>query len=244
MRKKYVLGNWKMNHGVNEIKEYFDNFTYESNSAYVGVCPQTLHLEMAENLSGPNIKIGAQNCAYENSGAFTGEASPVALKELGVDFTLVGHSERRQFFGETNESCLKRIEKAHENKLLTVYCIGESLEEFEAGKTLDVLTEQLKTGLFPILDKVLGNIVIAYEPVWAIGTGKTATVEIITEVSAGIRKILGTHSEPATGISLLYGGSVKPANSEEIAGIADVDGVLVGGASLKVEDFEGIAKAF
>ncbi len=244
MRKKYVLGNWKMNHGTNEIKEYFDAFTYESESAFVGVCPQTLHLEMAENLSEGNLKIGAQNCAYENSGAYTGEASPVALKELGIDFTLVGHSERRQYFGETNETCLRRIKKACENGLLTILCIGESLEQFEAGKTLEVLTEQLKTGLFPILDNVIGNIVVAYEPVWAIGTGKTATPEIIAEVLAGIRKILGSHSEAATGISLLYGGSVKPANVTEIAEIADVDGVLVGGASLKTEDFTEIAKAF
>lgn len=243
MRKKYVLGNWKMNHGLSEIKSYFENFTYQSESAYVGVCPQTLHLENAKTLS-QNLKIGSQNCAYETSGAYTGEVSPIALKELNVDFTLVGHSERRQYFGETNATCLKRIEKAHESNLLTVYCIGESLEEFESGKTLEVLTEQLKSGLFPILDKVINNIVIAYEPVWAIGTGKTATVEIISNVSSGIREILAAQSQAASELSLLYGGSVKPANAGEIAAIADVDGVLVGGASLKAEDFTEIAKAF
>ncbi len=237
--KKYCLGNWKMNQSLDEVKSFCKEFQHESNELYVGVAPQAVHIPyLIDNCS---MNIGSQNCSEHIKGAFTGELGPSFLKELGVSFSLIGHSERRSLFKETTHTCIKKIENAHLNDLLAVYCIGETLQEFEAAKTKDVL----KTQLLPLLDNDFSNnkekIVIAYEPVWAIGTGKVPTLEIISEVTSFIHETCLQHKQD---YSVLYGGSVKPTNVKDISQIDTVQGVLVGGASLKADSFMSLCSAF
>lgn len=224
---KLLVANWKMNQDVQSIKSFLETF----NEKYTGkrqawIAPQAIHLPLGLNLSN-KISWGAQNASYENSGAFTGETSPQALKELGVEFVIIGHSERRSLFHESDDLLNKKTKTALENGLKVIFCIGETLDEREAGHTFAVIEKQLKAGLN---DLDLTNVVLAYEPVWAIGTGKTASPQEAQEVHAFIRSII-----PATPI--LYGGSVKPDNVENLLGQKDIDGALVGGASLKVSDF-------
>jgi triosephosphate isomerase len=198
-----------------------------------------------DEAAGSNIAVGAQNVHWESSGAFTGEVCAEMLLELGVEYVVIGHSERRQYFGETDQTVNKRLHAALAAGLKPVVCVGETLEQREAGRTEQVVGEQLDGGLADLTPSQLAKVILAYEPVWAIGTGKTATPEMAQEVHAFIRKRLCglADSQTAEGIRIQYGGSVKPGNAAELLGQPDIDGALVGGASLKADDFAGILEA-
>lgn len=247
MRKKLLLGNWKMNKTVAEAKEFAlasrEIALYAAeHDILVGVAPTYLSLAaMKENSRG--FIVAAQNCHFETSGAFTGEVSIPMLKELGIDWVIVGHSERRMYDNETSEKCCKKIHALLENDMIPVYCVGETLSEFEAGKTKEVVERQIRKGLADLCPKCVRKVVIAYEPVWSIGTGKNASTEIAEDVCAFIRGIVremyaGADEE----IMILYGGSVKPENVKGYLRQEDVDGALVGGASLKIDSFTAMVK--
>ena len=243
MRKPIIAGNWKMNKTpaqgvalVNELKPLVANADCD-----VVVCvPATDIYAVGEALKGSNIKLGAENVHWAESGAFTGEISADMLLELGVEYVIIGHSERRQYFGETDETVNKRTLTALAKGLTPIVCVGETLEEREGGKTEEVLKVQLTDGLGGIED--LTKIVIAYEPVWAIGTGKTATSEQANETIGFIRKTLGELfcAKCADAVRIQYGGSMKPGNAKELMAMSEIDGGLIGGAALKAEDFAGI----
>lgn len=248
MRKKLLLGNWKMNKTVLEAKSFAKLTTpivkmASSAGILVGVAPTYLSLDAVKSNSSGLI-VAAQNCHYEDHGAFTGEVSIPMLKELGIDWVIIGHSERRQYDNETDEKCNKKIQKLLANNMTVVYCVGETLKEFEEGLTKEVVERQLRVGLKDLNSEQLRNVVVAYEPVWSIGTGKNASEEIAEDVCAFVRNIVksmyGTVSEE---LLVLYGGSVKPENIAGYLSQADVDGALVGGASLKIESFEAMVKA-
>ncbi len=247
MRKPFIAGNWKLNKNIAETKELANSLKTKLagvSDVEIAVCPVYTSIAAAvEVLKGSNIGVGGQDLYWEKSGAFTGEISGPMLKDAGCAYVIIGHSERRQFFGETNETVNKKIYAAYDAGLTPIVCIGETLSEREANKTFTVLEQQLKEGL-----KGLGvahkSMVIAYEPVWAIGTGKTATKEQAQEAHAFVRKVLGQilGKEIADGIRIQYGGSVKPDNVAEIMAQPDVDGALVGGAALNADSFEKIVK--
>lgn len=248
MRKKYILANWKMNQNLNDIETFFNELTndYDSNSVYAGISPQSLHLEKLVKLSENHgkINIGSQNTSSEKSGAYTGEISPIAVKEMGINFTLIGHSERRAIFGEQDVILNKKTLLALQTNLKVIFCVGETLEEREAGSLESVLRTQLSIGLKDIPADQKENIVIAYEPVWAIGTGKVAGPTEAQEAHALIRVILKEADIlPSQDVSILYGGSVKPSNVEGLLSENDIDGALVGGASLKASDFNQLILA-
>lgn len=224
---KLLVANWKMNQNVKEIKDFLAVFNEKySNKREAWIAPQAIHLPLGMSLS-TKVRWGAQNTATEDAGAFTGEISPKSLKDLGAHFTIIGHSERRTLFAETDQVLNKKTIKAIENGLKVIFCIGETLAERESNKTFDIIRKQLELGL---KDVKLSEVILAYEPVWAIGTGKTATPEQAQEVHAFIRSVV-------PGTPILYGGSVKPDNVEKLLGQKDIDGALVGGASLKAADF-------
>jgi len=243
MRKAIIAGNWKMNKTpsegvklVEELKPLVANADCE-----VVVCvPATNIYAVGEAIKGSNIKLGAENVHWAESGAFTGEISADMLLELGVEYVIIGHSERRQYFGETDETVNKRTLTALKKGLTPIVCVGETLEEREGNKTEEVLKVQLTEGLKGIED--LTKIVIAYEPVWAIGTGKTATSEQANETIGFIRKTLGELfcEKCAAQVQIQYGGSMKPGNAKELMAMEEIDGGLIGGAALKAEDFAGI----
>ncbi len=243
MRRPIIAGNWKMNKTpaqgvqlVNELKPLVANADCD-----VVVCvPATDIYAVGEALKGSNIALGAENVHWAESGAFTGEISADMLLELGVKYVIIGHSERRQYFGETDETVNKRTLTALAKGLTPIVCVGETLEEREGGKTEEVLKVQLTDGLKGIED--LTKIVIAYEPVWAIGTGKTATSEQANETIGFIRKTLGELfcEKCADAVRIQYGGSMKPGNAKELMAMSEIDGGLIGGAALKAEDFAGI----
>ncbi len=247
MRTPLVAGNWKMFKTVSETKEYLKKFlelVKDVEDREVMIAPPFTSLQAAsEELKGTRVKLGAQNVHWEAEGAFTGEVSPKMLRELGVEYVIVGHSERRHIFGETNELIKKRLKGAISFGLKPVLCVGETLEEREAGRTEEVLKVQLEILKHFSLDE-LRDLVIAYEPVWAIGTGKTATPAQAQEAQAFIRSFLRDlfDEEFARRVRILYGGSVKPENASELMSQPDVDGVLVGGASLDPEKFSKIVK--
>lgn len=234
-RETFIIGNWKMNQDLREIESFFNETKSLKSDAHAWIAPQTMHISKSIELKSNAFKIGAQNCAHEDSGAFTGENSPKNLKELGAEFVIIGHSERRSLYGEKDELLYKKTLKALENGLNVVFCIGETLEQRESGKVEEVLSEQLLNGLKDInSDKVI----IAYEPVWAIGTGVTASPEQAGEAHQFIRKFIKENlSLNAEKTPLLYGGSVKPSNIKELLQIEDIDGGLVGGASLKASSY-------
>ena len=245
MRKPIIAGNWKMNKTIKEGLEFIDGVKGKTEGdVEVLICaPFTLLKDLKEATKGTNIKIGAQNMHFENSGAFTGEVAPGNLVELGMDHVIIGHSERREYFNETDETCNKKVLKAIEVGINPILCCGETLEEREAGKTIEKVKGQIVNGLKDVKPKDLEKIVIAYEPIWAIGTGKTATAEQANEVIAEIRNVVREmFGELADKVRIQYGGSVKPANVAEIMGQSDIDGALVGGASLKPADFLGLLK--
>jgi triosephosphate isomerase len=249
MRKPFIAANWKLNNTVAESLKFVAAFTSDLKSATgvdVAIAPPyTALYSMGVALADTGFKLAAQNIFWEDSGAFTGEVAGPMLADVGCHYAIIGHSERRQFFGETDETVNLRIRAALRNKLAPILCVGESLAEREAGKTWDVIHTQLKGGLREIDVANIADFVIAYEPVWAIGTGKTATSEQAQEVHGLIRNYLreiygGGVADTAR---LLYGGSVKPSNSRELLSNEDIDGALVGGASLKADQFAAIVRS-
>jgi len=243
MRKMFIAGNWKMNNTLTETVEFLKKFrelVKGNEKVEYGIAPAFVCLPVAkEMVKGTNIKILAQNMFYEDKGAYTAEISPLMLKDLDIDYVIIGHSERRQYFGETDETVNKRVKKALEHDIKVIMCIGESLKEREQGITNIVLEKQLKGGLEGITAEQMKNIVVAYEPVWAIGTGKTAKAQEAQDACLFIRKTISRmiDKETAENVRIQYGGSVKPANTEELMGQSDIDGALVGGASLKADMF-------
>ena len=241
MRKPIIAGNWKMHKTiaealefVNEVKDRVNNDKVEA----VICAPFTLLKDLKQATKGTNIKIGAQNKHFEEKGAFTGEISPLMLKELDMDYVVIGHSERRQYFNETDETVNKKVLKALEVGIDPILCVGETLEEREAGNTKDVCKVQVEKALENVSKEDLAKVVIAYEPVWAIGTGKTATSEDANDVIAYIREVVANlYGELANEVRIQYGGSVKPSNVAEIMNQSDIDGALVGGASLEANDY-------
>ena len=250
MRKKIVAGNWKMNtlpqEGVALAKGVAAGKGEVCDSVNFIVCPPFTHLQsVVETLKGTNIAVGAQDCATETKGAYTGEVSAEMIAALGCEYVILGHSERRQYYGETSETLNKKMARAYENNLIPIYCVGENLEEREANRHFEVCKQQLEEVVFNLTEEQFAKLVIAYEPVWAIGTGKTATAEQAEEIHAYIRKVLRSKfGAAAEECAILYGGSCKPSNAGEIFSKENVDGGLIGGAALKAEDFLGIGKAF
>lgn len=250
MRRQIVAGNWKMNttpeQGVELVKDILKNMGHSCDSASYIVCPPYTHLsEVAKIARGTAIQVGAQNCAQEAKGAYTGEVSAEMIASLGVRYVILGHSERRQYYGETSATLNQRMAQAYANDLVPIYCVGETLEERESGKLWDVVKAQIEEVVFNLSDDQFRRVIIAYEPVWAIGTGKVATADQAQEMHAFIRKTLASKfSDAAAKTPILYGGSVKPDNAAEIFAKEDVDGGLIGGASLKADDFLGIGKGF
>ena len=210
------------------------------------ICPPFTHLQsVVETLKGTNIAVGAQDCATETKGAYTGEVSAEMIAALGCEYVILGHSERRQYYGETSETLNKKMARAYENNLIPIYCVGENLEEREANRHFEVCKQQLEEVVFNLTEEQFAKLVIAYEPVWAIGTGKTATADQAEEIHAYIREVLRSKfGAAAEECAILYGGSCKPSNAGEIFSKENVDGGLIGGAALKAEDFLGIGKAF
>ncbi|MCH5331155.1 MAG: triose-phosphate isomerase [Alistipes sp.] len=250
MRKKIVAGNWKMNtlpaEGVELAKGVAAGRSSVASSVNLIVCPPFTHLsEVAAALKGSNVELGAQNCAAEAKGAYTGEVAASMIAALGCKYVILGHSERRQYYGETSQTLNAKMEQAYANNLTPIYCVGENLDEREAGKHFDVVKSQIEEVVFNLTEEQFANLVIAYEPVWAIGTGKTATAEQAQEIHAYIREVLRSKFGAAAELCpILYGGSCKPSNAAEIFAKADVDGGLIGGAALKADDFLAIGKGF
>lgn len=248
LRPVVIAGNWKMNKTRSEAKALIEEIKplVKDAACEVVVCVPFTNLETAlDAVKGSNIKVGAQNCHFENSGAFTGEISAVMLKEMGVDYVIIGHSERRQYFGETDVTVNKRTKAALAQGLKVILCVGELLNEREQNITEEIVSLQTKIALSDITAEQMKDIVIAYEPVWAIGTGKTATSAQADEVCAFIRKVVaGLYDNAvADAVTIQYGGSMNAANAKELLSMNDVDGGLIGGASLKAIDFNEIVKA-
>jgi triosephosphate isomerase (TIM) len=241
MRKTYIVGNWKMNQGLEEIETFFSQLS-KNLPCEAWIAPQAMHLSSVKQKMPSGMEVGAQNTCDQNSGAFTGENSPASLKDLGASFTLIGHSERRALYNENDELLNNKLHIALENGLKVIFCVGETLEQREAGETQKVVDQQLIEGLknFP-LDKIQ-DLLVAYEPVWAIGTGKTASPQQAQEVHQAIRQTLAKVDLPAAEIPLLYGGSVKPGNVAELLSQVDIDGGLVGGASLDAKSFGDLCR--
>lgn len=245
MRKPIIAGNWKMNKTSKEAAQFILEFRDKVKNAKceVVICPTFTSLAQVITLvENTNIKVGAQNMYYEENGAFTGEVSPTMLKELGVEYVILAHSERRQYFKESDEMINKKVKAAFIYDLIPILCVGETLEEREEGRTFDRIKSQLLLDLENIDSENVEKMVIAYEPIWAIGTGKTATAQDANDVIAYIRKIVIEICGEVAGnsIRIQYGGSVKPSTIKEQMAQSDIDGALVGGASLNAEDFSAI----
>ena len=245
MRKKVIAGNWKMNMLPNEAIAFIEEFTplvKDSENEVVLCVPYTDLFYALLTAQNTNIKIGAQNMHWEENGAYTGEIAPKMLKSIGVEYVILGHSERRQYFNETDETVNKKLKAAFEAELKPIVCVGETLEQRESGITAEVITSQTRLALAGLTDEQVKNTIIAYEPIWAIGTGKTATSEdannSIKEIRKEIEKIYG--KEVSECVIIQYGGSVKSVNAKELFNMSDIDGGLVGGASLKPEEFAKI----
>ena len=247
MRRKVIAGNWKMNMLPNEAIEYiqaFEPLVKDAKAEVILCVPYTDLFYCLMNAQNTNIKIGAQNVHFEEKGAYTGEVSAKMLKAIGVEYVIIGHSERRQYFAETDETVNKKIKAALENELKPIVCVGETLEQRESGKTEQIITTQTKLALEGLTKEQVKGIIIAYEPIWAIGTGKTATSEDANNSIKAIRKeIASIYGEDiAEEVIIQYGGSVKSSNAKELFACSDIDGGLVGGASLKPEEFSKIVK--
>ena len=245
MRRKVIAGNWKMNMLPNEAIAFIEQLTplVKNTENEVILCvPYTDLFYSLLTAQNTNIKIGAQNMHFEESGAYTGEVSAQMLKCIGVEYVIIGHSERRQYFAETDETVNKKIKAALKNELKPIVCVGETLEQREAGKTEEIITMQTKLALEGLTSQEANKIIIAYEPIWAIGTGKTATSEDANNSIKAIRNEIANlyGSEVADEIIIQYGGSVKSSNAKELFNTSDIDGGLVGGASLKVDEFAKI----
>ena len=258
MRKKIIAGNWKMNkthrEGMDMLVHFFKMLDYELSLAEdsgkvfpeVVIAPPFLIVEDAAMLAQAwDVKIAAQNCSSEKDGAFTGEISASMLKAVKTHYVILGHSERRTYFNETNQIVARKIDRALESKLLVICCMGETLQQREAGKEFQTITHQLEECLFHLSNEQIQKVVIAYEPVWAIGTGKNATSEQAQEMHNYIRSVISGKfgKQISESISILYGGSCSPSNAKSIFSQPDVDGGLIGGASLNAKDFVDVIKA-
>lgn len=239
---KLVVGNWKMNQNLSEISDFYHKLNSKNQLKHKAwIAPQALHLNICAQLG--NLPLGLQNCSDKGFGAYTGENSLLSAKEMGASFIILGHSERRQYFQETNKSINKKINFALRAGLKVIYCIGETLKENEDGQTLSVLKQQLSEGLNDLGGVATSHLIVAYEPVWAIGTGKSATPSDAQNAHLEIRNWLKNRFHGGEKIKLLYGGSVKPENVKEYFSCTDIDGALVGGASLKGESFIHLCQA-
>lgn len=251
MRKPFVAGNWKMNtdnHSATELADGVASATMEiaGQTVHVAVIPPFVYIpEVVKTLSNSHIAVGAQDMYFEPKGAFTGEISSAMLKDIGCTYVLCGHSERRHVIGENDELINKKVHAAISGGLLPILCVGELIEQRQASKTEEVVTEQIKKGLSGLSSEKVSAVTIAYEPVWAIGTGLTATPQQAQEVHALIRRLIGKMYDEhlSEEIRIQYGGSAKPGNSAELMGQEDIDGLLVGGASLKATDFVAIIES-
>lgn len=246
MRQPLVAGNWKMNGSSESIRELIDGLLSGLDSkAEVLVCPPSVYVQQVrDSLAGSSVKVGLQNASDKQSGAYTGEISPLMAKDLGCAYVLIGHSERRSIYGETDEEVAAKFCSLVDHGIVPVLCVGETLEERESGDTMKVVARQIETVLRTAGSQRLANFVIAYEPVWAIGTGLTASPEQAQEVHASIRALMAEDDQAmADRTRVLYGGSMKAANAAELMAKPDVDGGLVGGASLVPSDFKAICHA-
>ncbi|AVQ34357.1 MULTISPECIES: triose-phosphate isomerase [Staphylococcus] len=245
MRKPIIAGNWKMNKTVQEAKDFVNALPAlpDTNEVEAVICAPTIQLDALVTLTkegvAPGLKIGAQNAYFEESGAFTGETSPVALADLGVSYVVIGHSERRDLFHETDEEINKKAHALFKHGMTPIICVGETDEEREQGKANAVVEGQVEKALAGLSEEQVKELVIAYEPIWAIGTGKSSTAKDANEMCAAVRSTVAklTNDEVAQAVRIQYGGSVKPNNIKEYMAETDIDGALVGGASLKVEDY-------
>ncbi len=245
MGRKIIAGNWKMNMLPNEAMEFITKLSErirDTQNEVILCVPYTDLFYSLLTAQGTNIKIGAQNMHWEEKGAYTGEIAPKMLKSINVEYVIIGHSERRQYFAETDETVNKKIKSAMQNNLKPIVCVGENLEQKENNKTNEIITTQTQKALEGLTNSQVESTIIAYEPIWAIGTGKTASKEdannAIKEIRNKIREIYG--EQTAGKVKILYGGSVKPENAKELFDTSDIDGALVGGASLNVHEFEKI----
>jgi triosephosphate isomerase len=249
MRKLIVAGNWKMNKSLQEGIELAKavNEKVNGQKALVVLCPPFIHLsEVKKVITKNTLFLGAQNCSSKPAGAFTGEISASMIKSTGADYVIIGHSERRTYFKETDSTLNKKVRLALENELIPIYCCGEVLPEREADRHFDVVSRQINEGLFSLSTKEFSKVVLAYEPVWAIGTGVNATPAQAQEMHAYIRSLIAGKygKEVADNTTIQYGGSCKPSNARELFANPDVDGGLIGGASLEAEDFAAIVNSF
>ena len=247
MRKKIIAGNWKMNMLPNEAIQFIEELAplVKNTENEVILCVPYIDLFYALlTAQNTNIKIGAQNMHFAENGAYTGEVSGKMLKSINVEYVIIGHSERRQYFNETDETVNKKVKAAFENGLKPIVCVGETLEQRESGKVEEIITNQTKLALDGLNNEQVENTIIAYEPIWAIGTGKTATKEDANDAVKAIRKKIAEiyGQNVADGVIIQYGGSVKSSNAKELFSMSDIDGALVGGASLKVDEFQKIIK--
>jgi triosephosphate isomerase len=243
MRKPIIAGNWKMHKTLEEAKSFVKevkSLVPPQDKVDSVICAPALFLgQLVELAEGSELKIGAQNMHFEESGAYTGEISPVALADIGVDYVIIGHSERREMFAETDETVNKKVLAAFKHELTPIVCVGESLAEREAGKTNEIVGDQVKKALAGVDASAVKNIVIAYEPIWAIGTGKSSSPEDANEVCAHIRGVIADiySDDVANKVRIQYGGSVKPENIKDFLNQPEIDGALVGGASLEPRSF-------
>ena len=250
MRKNIVAGNWKMNMNLQEgialAKELNEALTADKPNCDVVICTPFIHLaSVTPIVDEAIIGVGAENCADKVSGAYTGEVAVNMIAGLGCEYVILGHSERREYYGETDATLVEKVKLALAEGLSPIFCIGEKKEEREAGRHFEVVTAQVKNVLFELTAEEMAKVVVAYEPVWAIGTGLTATAEQAQEIHAEIRKVLAEKfGELAEEISILYGGSCNPTNAKELFACPDIDGGLIGGAALKADSFKAIAVSF
>lgn len=243
MKRKILIGNWKMNKTIAETIDFVNKVNQKAidvakEDLIIGIAPSFVCLPVLRKL-GTGIITFAQNVHFEDSGAFTGEISPLMLQEIGVNASLVGHSERRQYFNETNETCNKKLKALEKHSINGLYCVGETLDEYEKGLTKGIVKKQVLEGINGLSNEYISSLTIAYEPVWSIGTGKNATKEIASDVCRYISEVISEvyGEEVGNSVYVLYGGSVKPNNIKEYVDDENIDGALVGGASLKHESF-------
>lgn len=248
MREKIVAGNWKMNLLADQASQLVNDIIQEkiANIKLIIFPPAVFVQGLAKQIQDTNIGLGVQNCSNINSGAYTGEISAAMVKSAGANYAIIGHSERREYFNETNHLLAEKIDICLANNITPIYCCGERLSERESNNHFDIIKSQIEEGLFHLSNEQIKKIIIAYEPVWAIGTGKTASSEQAQEIHLYIRNIIANKytNDTAQNISILYGGSCKPNNAKKLFSQPDIDGGLIGGASLNAPDFIAIANSF
>jgi triosephosphate isomerase len=242
MRIPFIAGNWKMHKTAAEARAFAEEFKalYKDTDVKTAICAPFVHLALLkEAFAGTDIKVGAQNAHFEDQGAFTGEISVKMLEDIGVDYCIIGHSERRQYFAETDETVNKKLKKLFEGPIVPILCVGEVLEERDAGREKEVVGGQIRADLAGLSADDVRKLVVAYEPVWAIGTGRTATPEQANEMCGYIREVISElyDDDVACDVTIQYGGSMKPANATELMAMEEIDGGLIGGSSLKADEF-------